>query len=424
MSLFTTLTTSVTGMSAQASSIATVSNNLANTSTTAYKAKSTLFEELVDSSTSRGNGVSSLVKYDNDAQGLISNDSVATYMALSGNGYFAVKTASENTDGSLTFSNDVYYTRSGDFTLDEQGYLQNSEGYYLLGWSVNPETSQVVLPKTLRPVQISTLTDAAIATSKVDYAANLPAGAATGTTTSSSAVTIYDSLGAAHTLSYSWTKAAATNTWDLTVRAPGGAYDAATSTTGDYTTTIAFTFNSSGGIESIDDSGTNYDVNGTSISFNLSYPGATTQTLASNFSHTTQYADSAITIVTFDQNGVASGMFSSLTIDTSGNVEINYDNSQSKTYYEVPVAMFTATDYLEEFSGNAYKETTASGGATYVQAGTSGAGKVSSSALEQSNVDIATEFTTMIQAQQIYSANAKAISTVDSMLQQLEQLKN
>jgi flagellar hook protein FlgE len=88
------------------------------------------------------------------------------------------------------------------------------------------------------------------------------------------------------------------------------------------------------------------------------------------------------------------------------------------------MATFLNTDDLEAMSGNAYRSTNASGSATYTTAGNDGAGTIKVSALESSNVDIANEFTTMIQTQQVYSANAKVVSAVNSMMQTLIQMQS
>jgi flagellar hook protein FlgE len=141
----------------------------------------------------------------------------------------------------------------------------------------------------------------------------------------------------------------------------------------------------------------------------------------------TQFASSStssdISVSTFSQNGVAAGSYSDVSIDSSGNVVIDYSNGVNVTYYEIAIATFVAKDNLQAVSGNAYRATAASGSATYSAAGTAGAGTISVSSLESSNVDIATEFTNLIKTQQVYSANAKALTTADSMMQTLIQLQ-
>ena len=426
MTLFNSMTTAVTGLKAQASSISTVSNNLANTSTTSYKSKGTDFQDLVASfssggSSSTGIGVSTKTDFENDAQGTLVTSGVDTYLAISGNGYFSAHTATLDTAGALTFGTDIYYTRDGDFTIDANGYLANGSGFYLLGWPVDTTTG-LATEGTMVPIQITELTNTSITTSDVDYAANLPASADIGETTSASTTSIYDSLGVPHDLSYAWEKTD-TNIWQLTITAPNAVYDSVTDTSSDYTTTALFNFSTSGDLESITDTGVgNYTVIGTSISFDLTYDGAATQNILGNFADMTQFGATSLSVMSFEQNGVAAGSFDGIAIDESGNVAISYDNGETVTYYQIPIAIFPSSDNLEEISGNAYRATIAAGGVTYDTAGTSGTGKIASSALENSTVDIATEFSILIQAQQIYSANAKTITTVDSMIQTIVDL--
>lgn len=426
MTMFSAMTTAVTGLKAQAFSISTVSNNLANTSTTSYKSKGTDFQDMVASfssggSKSTGIGVHATTDCENDAQGTITSSSVSTYLAISGNGFFVANTGTLNADGSVTFDIDnEYYTRDGDFTMDANGYLVNGSGYYLMGWPVDPETYTVT--ETLTQIQVAELTNSSITTSQVDYAANLPAGTDDGTTTSASTVSIYDSLGLAHQVSYSWEKAS-TNTWILSVSAPG-AVDDGGGTYSDYTTTATFHFNTSGGIESIEDAAGagNYTIDGTSISFDFAYDGADTQTITSDFSAMTQFGAESMSVMTFEQNGVPAGSFKDINIDKNGNIAIGYDNGETVIYYQIPIALFPSSDNLEEVSGNAYLSTLTAGDVTYAAPGTSGTGTITSSALENSTVDIATEFSVLIEAQQVYSANAKTITTVNEMIGEIVDL--
>jgi len=417
MSLTTAIATAVSGMNAQSKSISTVSGNLANSSTTAYKSGTTMFEEMVSSEDTVSTSVSAATHYYNGAQGTITSVDSDTYMAISGNGYFAVKAASTDADGNVTLSDETYYTRSGDFSVNSDGYLVNGEGYYLMGWSVDPTTG-TVNESTLVPVQISDLLNASVTTANIDYTANLPASADDGSTTSSSTVEVYDSTGTAHNVSFSWTKVD-TSTWELTVTGEDASYDSDTDITSDYSAVYTVTFDENGNIESVEDNGSGSTIDGTSIGLALSYDGADAQAVTLDLSGITQQEDDAYSVTSLSQDGVAEGSFSSVSIDSSGNISVEYDNDVSLTYYELPLAVFTSADNLSAVSGNAYLATTTSGAATYTAVGTNGAGSLSTSSLESSNVDIASEFTTLVVAQQAYSANSKTITTVDSMLQNL-----
>ena len=238
-SLFSALTTAVSGLDAQASAIGNVSDNLANAQTTGYKAVQTNFEELVNASNATTNnpgGVTAQPEYQNDVQGSITSSNVVTNLAISGEGYFATQTASSTAGGSTLFNSEVFYTRAGDFTLDQNGYLVNGGGYYLDAW---PVTNGVANSSIVQPVQVSALLNDPVPTSTISFQGNLPSNASVGYTADPSTVQIYDALGNSHDVTYTWSKTG-TNTWDLTVNdadATGGGSP--------YSTVIPFSFNGS-----------------------------------------------------------------------------------------------------------------------------------------------------------------------------------
>ena len=231
------------------------------------------------------------------------------------------------------------------------------------------------------------------------------------------------------------------NVWLLDVSVPGGnGVDALTNAAKDYTATIPFVFNSTdsggavtgtiktiGAATSTGASGT-YTATTTAaadVTLPLDFASAGgAQSIQVNFGSfgsssggVTQFADTNVSVSSFDQNGIPRGSFQSLAIDKNGYVTLNYDNGQNRTIAQVPIVQFFAADQLQRISGSAYTSTLDSGNARYSAPGSNGAGSIIGSSLESSNVDIASEFTNLIQAQQIYSANAKTISTADNMLQ-------
>jgi flagellar hook protein FlgE len=132
----------------------------------------------------------------------------------------------------------------------------------------------------------------------------------------------------------------------------------------------------------------------------------------------TQYAGTEIDFLRTNQDGVPPGSFRELTIDELGYVTINYDNGRKKTVDQIPVAVFDNPNALQLTQGNAYKSTFDSGEAAYTNPGGSGAATISASSLEGSNVDIADEFSKLIVTQRSYSANARIVTTSDSMLEE------
>ena len=446
-SLFAALGVSVSGLSAQSAALGNISDDLSNAQTTGFKTIGTQFESLVTASSATDNspgGVRASPQYQNDVQGNIASSSTTTNLAVSGQGFFPVIAAVQTTTGGTSFTNN-YFTRQGDFTLNKDGYMVNSSGYYLLGYPV--ATDGTVNTSSTSEIQVSSLLDNPVATSTVTYAANLPASATAGAYTSTpSTLQVYDALGSTHQVSLTWAKTA-TNTWQATVVAANGGgltddykavfnVSAPTGTIASVTGVSAGYYNSSTGV--LDGSAATLSAPASSTATagsaatitlgNLLFPGATSvsapQSIGLNLgtydaaNGVTQYANSSSTVAvsSFQQNGLGSGSFSNIGINSSGIVSINYSNGSTRQIYQIPIAQFNSPDNLQRVSGGAYQATLAAGTANLATAGTNGAGTIASSSLESSNVDIATEFTSMIQAQQVYSANAKTVTTLNQML--------
>lgn len=439
MSLYAALQVAVGGLSAQSSSIGNISDNLANAQTTGYKAIETRFESLVTQSSQTSNdpgGVSASPYYTNSEQGNLIQSSSSTALAISGSGYFPVRSAVVDADGTTTFGGTTYFTRAGDFNLDEDGYLVNGSGYYLTGYSVS--STGVVDTSSADPIRLSELLDNPVATSDVDYAANLPSSEDVNFVSSPSTIEIYDSLGGAHDMTLTWTKTA-TSEWSLNITVPDAVSDGGSPATySDYDIDLVFNFNdttNSGTIASIADDtavpaswtvvdNTSAVENLAEVEFSLDFDGSGAQSITVDFgtydvsSGVTQFDDTTVSVTTFDQDGIPRGSFQSLSIDDNGFVSLNYDNGRTRTIAQIPVVQFFAEDQLQRITGGAYEQTLASGSARYSVAGTNGAGTIVAEALEGSNVDIASEFTKLIQAQQVYSANAKTITTANTMMQE------
>ncbi len=454
-SLFAALGVAVSGLGAQSQAIGNISDDLANAQTTGYKTIGTSFSSLVTASSATNNspgGVSAKPSYRNDVQGNINSSETTTNLAISGQGFFNVTTMVRDENGVAQATDSQFYTRDGSFALNNDGYLVNSAGYYLEGFAIVDGSST----NDLLPIQISSMLGDPQQTNTLTYAANLPAGAS-DFTSSASTIDVYDAAGATHQTSITWATTTDINVWQATVSvADGGGDDGTgTHTNLDYQAVFTVTFNSSaptGTIQTITGvSSGYYDAAGNLItdlgavetsaatsgdaaivtlgglgngSSNLAFPGSAAQTINLNLGNydqatgLTQYANSttAVSVSSISQDGLPKGSYSSIGISSDGIISINYTNGSTREIYEIPVATFNSPDNLQRVSGGVYTATLASGAAQVRDAGTNGAGTFSASALESSTVDIASEFTLMIQAQQVYSANAKVVSTVNSML--------
>jgi flagellar hook protein FlgE len=131
----------------------------------------------------------------------------------------------------------------------------------------------------------------------------------------------------------------------------------------------------------------------------------------------TQYAGTAYGLRGLTQDGVPPGSFSGVSLQANGDVVVNYNNGQTRTIAQVPIVTFNNPNALQRQNGQSFTATLESGTPLADAAGTNGSGGLVTGSVEQSNVDIATEFSQLIVAQQAYSANAKVVTSSDQMLQ-------
>jgi flagellar hook protein FlgE len=192
MGIFDALNTSVGGLQAQSFALQNISGNIANASTTGYKGIGTSFEDLIPQSATPdrqvAGGVTAFAQATITTQGTVTSTTVATNMAINGQGFFNVQKPIGITDNSPVFDGTTDYTRRGDFQLNASGNLVNGAGYYLMGVSVDPKTGNPIgnVPTVL---QFANNFIPAQATTTIQYAANLPttpstaasSGASTGT---------------------------------------------------------------------------------------------------------------------------------------------------------------------------------------------------------------------------------------------------
>jgi flagellar hook protein FlgE len=427
------MNTAVSGLSGQASALSTIGDNVANSGTVGYKDAGAQFETLLgDSSPTNysSGGISTSVRYNITGQGTLQGTTTTTDLAVQGTGFFIVKSAGGT----------VALTRAGAFVPDSSGNLVNTAGYFLQGYpissgatsssdsgladltNVNVQSSaQLLTPSTSGTFSANVPSTAAVVTT-----GNLPStNTAPFTYTEKTTMTAYDSLGAPITYDVYLTKTGAatgspptgTDDWEVTVynAADGNATSGYTGTTQtEPVVTATMNFNpTTGALASIGGSAT-------TTSINLTTPFGTTIPL--DLSGMTQDA-SAYTVNTATTNGSAPSNLKDVTISTSGVLSYVYDNGTSVPKYQIPLGTVESTSNLQSESGEAYLATEASGA---IQTGTAtqGAlGSINSSSLEDSTVDLATELTNMIQAQQAYQANSKVLQTGSDLMTVINNLK-
>ena len=422
MGLFSAMTTAISGLNAQSYAMENISGNIANSQTLGFKRNDTNFTDLVpDFGGPRQ--VSGSVAADKKQTISLAGDfqatSFGTDIALQGSGYFVVKKKQLTQNGTLDFGTDLY-SRRGDFRQDKDNYLVNGAGYYLSGYSLNPQTG--IRSGTLGPIQIQTGLIPASATTSVVYQGNLPVNPTSGTkaavaagpvpnptaaaettflseTISGGSLNLYNSQGNSQTLQLRWGKTAA-NTWDAYYLSDSTAVAPAAK----WTSLGPFAaFNTSGALTTATPVTIAPTINGvafTNVSFDLT--------------GTTQFGDTggAFTATKLTQNGYTAGSPISLTINDSGRIFQSYTNGKFIPIADIEVANFNGDDALNRIDGGTFEQTDGSGEPLLGL----GSANVRSSGVEASNVDIAQEFTKLITTQQAYSANTKVITTSQDLL--------
>ncbi|PZP56749.1 MAG: flagellar hook protein FlgE [Micavibrio aeruginosavorus] len=427
MSLNSALNASVSGLRAQSAAIAAVSENIANSRTTAYKNRDISFQALVGSNAGGYSAGGVLYKTSQalGRQGLISASDSTTDIAINGNGFFVV------TDDPLNQPSGYTYSRNGNFKTDSSGFLINNEGYYLLGQRTD-DTGAVISTSpndlnSLVPIDINAISGTAQATQNLRFDMNLPADAAVNDAFPSS-VEMFDALGVSHTINVSWEKTAA-NTWEATFSDPvqtrtgvtSGVLDTDPGTAGAQKT-VTVNFNGDGSVASFVPATPSFAVTGFTT-------GANDATVALDLGTAglvdglTQYSSNTTTpgleISLIDQDGVRFGQLSSLSIDDTGLVTAFFENGVRLPVFQIPVATFPNPNGLTQVSGTVYDENERAGNYNLRLPGQGSAGNIIASSLEGSTTDTSEEFNKMIVAQQAYSSAAQVISKVDDMFQEL-----
>ncbi|WP_419904577.1 flagellar hook protein FlgE [Kiloniella sp.] len=422
MSLSGAINTAVSGLAAQSYALGVISDNIANASTVGYKSSYTSFSSLVTNSTTSSSYGSGGVKASDVAgvsqQGLISSTQSILDLAIDGNGMFIVSSSLDASDATYAF------TRAGDFSVNDEGYLVNSSGMYLMGYPTDSDGSISVGAtnslSALEPIDVYAASGVAVATSELSLEANLPADADIGDTFTTS-VEIFDSLGVSQTVDMNWEKTAA-NEWDLTYSDPVNTLDPSVTSGTASGGPVSIVFNDDGTLASTTPNPPVLDVTGwtsgagdSSITLDLGTAGE-----ANGLSQAASNEEEpSVDLGSISQNGTSYGSFSYVDINSEGAITAYFDNGQSQSIYQLSLATFANPDGLIAESGNLFRQSSSSGDFILSTPGDNGAGVISPSSLEESTVDIASEFSRMIVAQQAYSAASTVVTTADEMINTL-----
>ncbi|PWC47212.1 flagellar hook protein FlgE [Azospirillum sp. TSA6c] len=435
MSLTSAMYSATSGLTAQSKALASISSNIANSSTTGFKGTVTEFTSYINKTTTVDEQVGGVIASNTRSvsrQGEIQSSATTTNMAVNGDGFFVVS--------DKTSSGGTYFTRNGSFSTDSNGNLVNSEGYYLYGWAVGDDGTIKAGNKTstdsLQAINLTSIKGTPKATSTLDIEANLPSDAATGDSFTTD-VELFDALGNSHSVTMTWSKTA-DNTWSLNASDPTGSADGTTTTGTISGFPISIAFNSDGSLASAtqtDSGGTTTSVDPSAIGFSVggwtTGAGDSTVTMslgsANSTTGLTQYASGESTAAIGDWtatgNGYEPGTLTGTTIDSSGVVRATFDNGETRAIYQIPIATFANSNGLESESGTTFTQTYESGNYQLRTAGDGKAGEIEASSLESSTVELTDEFSRMIVAQQAYSAASKVMTTAQDMIDTLISMK-
>ena len=400
----------LSGINAANTDLNVTSNNLANVNTTGFKQSRAEFADLFAQTqdgvakTAVGNGVQVAAVAQQFGQGNITSTGNNLDLALSGSGFFIT-----SNNGALN------YTRDGAFQVDQNGYLVTASGEQVQGYA--PLTNGGFNTGGLTSIQLSTAESAPQATTTANVSLNLPSSATAPTNsplnpadpttyTDTTSLTTYDSLGAAHTAQLYFLKGSTANNWTTQLYVDGTAVGGAQS----------LAFSSSGALTT--------PANG-QISFGAYTPatGAAPMNITFNFGQATQFGD-AFGVNTISQNGYTTGSLTGINISSSGVVQANFTNGQSKTLGQVALANFANPQGLQQEGNNEWAQSFDSGTAVHGVAGGSGFGTIQSGSLESSNVDITAQLVNMITAERDFQANAQMISATDQVTQSIINIPN
>ncbi len=428
MSIISSMHAGTSGLATNSDGLSVTGDNLANVNTIGFKEGRANFQDMLAQTVHGGAGLSQIGRgamlgnvEQIFSQGALMNTGSVTDLAITGRGFFVVNGTVNGVDGD-------FYTRAGQFHVDNAGYLVNPNQLRIQGYSVD-DTGQIV--GGVGDIQLPTSPLPANATTRIDLSVNLDSRESATTwditdpvnnSNFSTSATVYDTLGNARRVDIYFCKTA-DNTWDYHAVVDGA--DVAGGTPGTLTEidTGTLTFDTDGSL-------TTPTSTPTAVTF---ADGAGASTIAvdfgtgtagggTGFDGATQFADESA-VVTMSQDGYSTGSLQDITIDQDGEISGLFSNGEHRLLGQVALASFQNDRGLERTGNSLWRSTDVSGDPAVGAANTGGRGTIYSNSLEQSNVDMAKEFVNMIAYQRGFQANSRTITTSSDMLNEVVNLK-
>lgn len=430
MSITSSLNAGVSGLSANAARLASISDNIANASTFGYRRADTDFDALVIGSSSSkytAGGVKATTTRLVDTGGALVGTSNPLDLAISGGGLLPVRDYSDAMGGKTT----MLLTPTGAFRRDADGFIKTENGLVLLGWPANSDGTIPNYPRDtasdLVPIRIEATQRSADPTTEISVAANLPADAtAAGANGEPYRLTAeyFGNLGNSEKLTLEFTPTVpangASNAWTVSIRdsaqnnAVVGSYTVTFATGAATGGTIASVTTLSGGAYNAATGTIPVTVAGGTISLSLGRVGQPTGL--------TQL-DTQFSIVGVERNGSPPGSFTGVEVDEAGFLIATYDTGFTKRLYQIPLVAVPNQNGLAAAGRQSFALTIDSGPFLLWPPGSGPTGTISGFSREGSATDTAAELTALIQTQRAYTSNAKVISTVDEMMQETANIK-
>lgn len=438
MTISSSLNASVAGLAANASRLATISDNISNSSTYGYKRAVTDFQSMVIESgrgTYSAGGVRTTTQRLIDERGALVSTSNPTDLAVRGRGMLPV--TSETSVAVGNGENPLFLTTTGSFRPDAQGFLRSAGGLVLLGVPALADGTIPNYPRDsidgLVPVQINANQFAGEPTTRVDLSVNLPATSTRAGDpghSESLSVEYFDNLGASSNLSFSFAPTVpatgASNEWTMIIQDSESDVDldGIPDTVGEYVLQFDDTRGGGGTLNAVSTTtGGPYDP--ATGSLTVAVDGGPMEIKIGEIGSSlglTQLSD-AFAPVSISKNGTPVGSLTSVEVDQNGFVRASFDIGINRVLYQIPLVDVPNVNGLETVDQQSFRVTPDSGTFFLWDAGDGPTGDIVSYAREESATDVAGELTELIQTQRAYSSNAKVIQTVDEMLQETTNIK-
>jgi flagellar hook protein FlgE len=425
-SIFGTLFIGTSGLKAMGDGIGVVGDNIANASTIGFKGARANFKDVLGGSTASGQRIGGGVRLASVdtlfGQGSLINTGRTLDLAVRGNGFFMVQGVHDGIE-------DTYFTRDGQFFLDEEGFLVNQEGLRVQGFDID---AAGVPSSILGDLQIGDQSEP-LPTSNVTMALNLDSTAAVpaaafdplnagATSNFSTSVTVFDSLGAEHRIDVFF-RSNGNGGWEWHALADGGELSGGVAGTPTEIANGTLTFNTDGSLQAETTIASSADflnaTPGQVINFDF---GQSIAEGGTGLEGSTQFA-SPFSINSLVQDGFGAGALVNIVINDNGEITGQFSNGQDRPLARLALATFAADQGLRRAGGQLFSESIDSGQPLIEAAAEGGRGAISSGALEASNVDLSDELVTLIAYQRAFQANSRTITTSDEMLQEVNSLK-